>query len=238
MAAKLNEIKNRKPSFSFDNDKLIEDLQVAIGIINKEGLDYTFPHRSLQEYFAASYIERLSEDNKRRIYNKLLGEIDKSFQVLLEKDHFFSLLVEMDFKNIQRFLTLPLVGILLSKLSGVSSADEMSDEFGFLLYEKVFLVSVILLRESSCSDLFKKVIKHDFPIMIVFEEQIKAFLQERSKYSQDLFDRMDEIKASAFSFKSVGPQIVARLSNQLDEIEKSDGEIVDLVIGESVKFSG
>ena len=231
LSAKLDEIKAKKPKFAFDNDKLVEDLQVAIGIINKEGLDFTFPHRSLQEYFAASYIEKLSEENKRRIYGKLLGEIRRSFQVLLEKDHFFSLLVEMDFKNLHRWLTLPLIEELLGKLVGIHDAGSISDEFAFLLYEKVFLVSVILLRDSACSDLFKKVIRHDFPLVIVFENQIKSFLEEKSRFSQEIFERIDEIKRHVLRFKSIGREIVHVLTDQLDEVERSDGEIIDLVAG-------
>jgi predicted NACHT family NTPase len=56
---KLSLIKEKKKNIQFDNSKFINDLQVAIGILNIEGLDYTFPHRSLQEYFAASYIRLL-----------------------------------------------------------------------------------------------------------------------------------------------------------------------------------
>ena len=37
-------------------DDIIYDLSVAISILVQDGTSYVFPHRSLQEYFAASYI--------------------------------------------------------------------------------------------------------------------------------------------------------------------------------------
>ena len=53
----------------------MQDLQVAIGIITQEGTEYTYPHRSLQEYFAASYIASLSEYNKEKIYKKFIRHL-------------------------------------------------------------------------------------------------------------------------------------------------------------------
>ena len=58
---------HRSGNIFFDNDKFINDLQVAIGVLNKEGTDYTFPHRSLQEYFAAIYIASLNDENNKKI---------------------------------------------------------------------------------------------------------------------------------------------------------------------------
>lgn len=89
---KLDFIKSKKKNLKFDNDKFIEDLQIAIGILNKEGLEYTFPHRSLQEYFAALYISKLSQDNKISLYSKLKKNILDDFTLLMSKDHFYGLL--------------------------------------------------------------------------------------------------------------------------------------------------
>lgn len=51
-------------------DELIYDLSVAISIMVLDGTNYVFPHRSLQEYFAASYIANLREDAKKEIYTE------------------------------------------------------------------------------------------------------------------------------------------------------------------------
>lgn len=52
-----------KYDVSFDD--ILYDLSVSIGILIKDGLDYCFPHRSMQEYFTASFIKSLPEDKKK-----------------------------------------------------------------------------------------------------------------------------------------------------------------------------
>jgi hypothetical protein len=92
----------------FDNEKLIIDLQVAIGILNKEGTDYTFPHRSLQEYFAATYILSLNDDNKKVVYRKIIANLtSKSNLNQASRDNFHLLLSELDDRGVIRFGLVP-----------------------------------------------------------------------------------------------------------------------------------
>lgn len=51
-------------------DDIIYDLSVAISILIQDGTSYVFPHRSLQEYFAASYIAHSREEVKEKIYSE------------------------------------------------------------------------------------------------------------------------------------------------------------------------
>lgn len=101
----LNKIKEKKTNINFENNLLIEDLQVAICILYKEGLDFVFPHRSLQEYFASSYIVNLDEKNKIIIYKKILQQLlnEESFNIF-SLDNFYSLLVEQDHIDIKKYL--------------------------------------------------------------------------------------------------------------------------------------
>ena len=43
-------------------------MTVSISIIIIDGIDYTFPHKSLQEYFAAILIKDLSIEQKKKVY--------------------------------------------------------------------------------------------------------------------------------------------------------------------------
>jgi hypothetical protein len=58
-----------------DCEKLVNDLEVAIPILHKDGLEFKYPHRSLQEYFAAVFLSRLDERSKTAIYNTNLKEL-------------------------------------------------------------------------------------------------------------------------------------------------------------------
>lgn len=105
---KLTYIKEKKKSISFDNTKLINDLQVAIGILNKEGTDFAFPHRSLQEYFSALYIAYLSEENKKVIYKKIIDSLSiNEDHRRYSRENFYYLLAELDEKSLIKYALIP-----------------------------------------------------------------------------------------------------------------------------------
>jgi energy-coupling factor transporter ATP-binding protein EcfA2 len=64
----------KKMSVKFHNDDMIYDLSVSIGIWILDGLTYNFPHRSMQEYFAASLISKSEEDIRKMVYSRVLTQ--------------------------------------------------------------------------------------------------------------------------------------------------------------------
>lgn len=115
-----NTIKSKKANLNFDNSKLLLDLQVAIAILNKEGLDYTFPHRSLQEFFAAYYISKLTEANKEKIYKKISMSIGEPSERIrfdgTSREHFYLLLSELDERYVIQYTIIPFLDSIDSKL--------------------------------------------------------------------------------------------------------------------------
>lgn len=67
LVLKLEFIKKKK-GYDFDIEDLIYDLTVNIAIIIIDGLEYKFPHRSLQEYFIALLISQINSNKKSEIY--------------------------------------------------------------------------------------------------------------------------------------------------------------------------
>jgi hypothetical protein len=93
LVTKLNDIKS-KLGLSCNTEKLIQDLTLAIAIIIIDGIEYRFPHKSLQEYFCASLIQEQSIESKERIYtNKLQLQIAKSYG---GNENFWNLCFELD----------------------------------------------------------------------------------------------------------------------------------------------
>ena len=86
----FEEIK-KKLSVKFDNDDMIYDLSVSIGIWVLDGLAYNFPHRSMQEYFAASLISQSEEDIKKMVYSNVMTR-----KYGYDGFNFWSLCQEMD----------------------------------------------------------------------------------------------------------------------------------------------
>jgi predicted NACHT family NTPase len=66
---------NKNSSFTFESDLLIEDLGISISILLQDGLEYKFPHRSMQEFFAAKFISNLKTEKKENIYLEKLPAI-------------------------------------------------------------------------------------------------------------------------------------------------------------------
>ncbi|HSV77008.1 MAG TPA: NACHT domain-containing protein [Bacteroidales bacterium] len=65
----LLEIKN-KLNLQCDINDLVYDLTVSIAIIIIDGIEFTFPHKSLQEYFCALLIKDLTLEQKQKTYQE------------------------------------------------------------------------------------------------------------------------------------------------------------------------
>lgn len=87
--SELTDIRQRL-GLNYNNDDLIYDLTVAISILLQDGLDYIFPHRSMQEYFAAQLIVSLPEEIRvRKVY-------DNRFFMESTNQNLWSLCMEMN----------------------------------------------------------------------------------------------------------------------------------------------
>lgn len=73
---------------------LMEDLTVAISIIMIDGLEYKFPHKSLQEYFTALLIKEQSEEDKKEIYSNKLNQLSR--HTFDGNENFWNLCQELD----------------------------------------------------------------------------------------------------------------------------------------------
>jgi guanylate kinase len=116
----------------FSNDELLYDLKVSIGILTQDGLDITFPHRSLQEYFAALFVTSLADSNKQKVYTRLYDALLKLFEDSSISDdylNFYSLLCEMDKNNFLKQLIIPLLNEIQNKIPLLKEDSEVINFF-------------------------------------------------------------------------------------------------------------
>jgi len=229
LSDKLDVIKSKKKNLDFNNDKIIDDLQVAIGILNKEGLDYTFPHRSLQEYFAALYISKLSQENKTILYKKLLTDIEKNYTSLMHKDHFFGLLAEMDYKDLSTHVSIPLIEQVFGKLR---KTDELSDELVYEVYGKLLLPFYVLLKTPEIhSDIHNEVLDKDVRYIFIGKSKNEFKLPKDRNNGPEVFKEMNMslMKEKILNFKNCGERIISSFKLNIKEAEKSDEEIIGLI---------
>lgn len=224
LESKLTFIKEKKKSLSFDNQKVIEDLQVAIGILNKEGVEYTFPHRSLQEFFAANYISSLSDSNKKSIYSKIKSTIDKRWLYLIDNHHFLSLLAEQDYKSIILLLALPILTNEFKRAQNVSN-DNYGEMYDIIC--KVFLTAAHLLQpELREETIHKEFCKDHRPRIIIMGGSKEYFTLpqlEKERITEN------DIKQSLTLIKQNSDKWFFDIKKNIEEQEKSDSDIIDLI---------
>jgi len=122
----LRRVKN-STDFDFKVDDLIYDLRTSISILVLDGFEYYFPHRSMQEYFTALFINKLPTDKKHRAYKNLAIILQES-----STDHsfnFWSLCFEMDETIFVSNFLIPQLKKIYKKLEGKQKKDLLDSYF-------------------------------------------------------------------------------------------------------------
>lgn len=222
----LNKIKAKKSNLTFDNDKIISDLKVAIGILNNEGLDYTFPHRSLQEYFAALYISNITDANKIIFYRQLYQRIINNLMIISSKSHFFGLLGELDYDSLATNIIIPMLERIYQDVQQTTTNDKSS---AFNNYGKlVITMRPFLILSSEGQKLMNEMeVNRDFVIL-----GMKPYGYD---YPSDYYntlpgkEAMGLFKKSIDRFKSDGRAFIDALRNSIQANEDSDTNIIKMI---------
>ena len=135
LATLLNTIKNKK-NYAFETKKLIYDLNVNLGLLQLDGLDYQFPHRSLQEYFAAKLISEQSEPVKKKIYG-IKFKFSNRHIINSNKHNFYELCNELDSLYFKEYFVLKNLKLIIKKLNGEDNIERLRKYFKFFDYKYV-----------------------------------------------------------------------------------------------------
>lgn len=100
--------KEKYENIVFTVDDFVEDLTLSVCMLVKEGLEYRFSHRSFQEYFAAWYTCKLTDD----VQSKLLTNWIKESNVFT--DSYFSMLFNMQGEKVNKIILSPGIKELLT----------------------------------------------------------------------------------------------------------------------------
>jgi hypothetical protein len=189
--SKLDIIKEKK-DLKFNTQDLENDLVIGIGILSKEGSKILFPHRTLQEYFAISYIARLSKESKIKAYTKMRSFFFNKKEVG-DLSGFYTMLMEIDFCNAAEYFLIPLLNELKEfnqQKLGTSQEDD----------ENRFFRSLDMLR------LFKF---DDFLLDELFERgtSLHKKMSLAKKYDAEVTDVMSQIKTTKRKLKAVREEL-------------------------------
>lgn len=217
---KFKFIKEKKKNINFDNDKLINDLQVAIGILNKEGTDYTFPHRSLQEYFAAIYIYSLNDANKKIVYQKIINLFtDKKKFRQTSRDNFHLLLSELDDKNVIKYALIPFFEKFINELNLEEKKYKVIID-NFLSLHSVFEAFSFILKSNETFEANEN-----------FSKQFHNYshsVRDLNPGSKDWEKKMDAYREK-LAFEDINPF----LKSFIPKLEKKKQELSDYLINEN-----
>lgn len=220
---KLNIIKEKKKNLEFDNDHLVEDLQVAIGILNKEGLDYTFPHRSLQEYFSANYISNLSYQNKELIFKKIKSIIEKEYIYLIHNQNFLTLLGEQDYNSMMRLVAIPMLESIFENLDSKKRLN-LNQKYDIVC--KTFLTGLELMQPELRKELIhKEFCENNRPKMILIGENNNNFVFPKE---QNIINKKD-VDKSIELIKNRKKVWIDDIKKNISEQEQSDADIIDII---------
>ncbi|MCJ8210823.1 NACHT domain-containing protein [Mucilaginibacter sp. RS28] len=226
----FNKIKEIKRTLTFENDYLLDDFTVAICILQKEGLDYTFPHRSLQEYFASLYVVSLGDKQKNEAYSKIFLSL-KSFDIieLFTKDNFFSLLVEQDQIGVIKSLTIPFLEHTNDTLKSIANYSKCEGILTSLQYYLVVTHSNLFIL----SDLLTKLKEYSQHRVRYIQDHI-VLTQKKGKINRKVSPGgVEKIKQLNETYgkdiKSRLPKAIRLLKIYLSEEIKSDSFIIDLI---------
>lgn len=133
LKSSLSKIKSNL-GLEVDVDNLVYDLHVSLSILILDGVNYTFPHKSLQEYFAALLIKELNEDQKKEVYEKKFAELKSN--TTGGNLNFFRLCFENDKVSFSKYVILPNAKKLITSIdrtSEISLAKTYLEFFGLTI---------------------------------------------------------------------------------------------------------
>lgn len=97
-----------KSDIKFENQKVLKDLSSAVALWIEDNGQYSFAHRSLQEYFASLFVKQMTLEGKKMVYEKILSRFNRN-NIFFETGNFLSLLEEMDELEFNKLYHLPLL---------------------------------------------------------------------------------------------------------------------------------
>jgi len=107
--------------FEFDPEHYLDDLLRAVCVLVRDGLQYTYTHRSFQEYYAARFLLHADSVRRGRAYGRVVGEGQTS--LVLE------LMWEMQREVVENELLIPTLIKLRQAMEGTISQEAKAAEF-------------------------------------------------------------------------------------------------------------
>lgn len=138
----LSQAKGKLNRIKFMVEDFLEDLTQSVCMLVKEGLIYRFSHRSFQEYFAAWYTCKLTDDIQSKL---LLSWIKESDSVL--SDSYFMMLYDLQSDKVNKIILCPII----KEVKNNYTTYGFTVEFLRMMFSGVSVTKRILRKEEKYS---------------------------------------------------------------------------------------
>jgi len=150
----IKDAKERTNKNKFRIEDFQEDLKSSVCMLIQEGLNYRFSHRSFQEYFAAWYTCKLSDN----IQEKLLASWIKESDYVYNIDSFFTILFNMQSEKVNRIVFVPALKQLKSEYDKHGFTIELLTK----LFKGISVRYLVSASDESNSYAISLRVKHDY----------------------------------------------------------------------------
>jgi hypothetical protein len=131
-------------------DKYFNDVVKITCLLVKDGSEYQFLHKSIQEYFAARYIRRLPEEKAQEFYQRILESPSRIAQL----SHSIDFLYDIDSYRAYKYFALP--SLTAAFFNSDKRWSELSDisMSGSLVLQILFDVPAVMALPTTQEDIF------------------------------------------------------------------------------------
>jgi len=132
-----------------DSTDMLYDLTTSIGIMIEEGNRFTFPHRSLQEYFCALFIHDLPDNKKDQVYEKYRSLLMSNSNY--GEYNFWEICSEVDTFSFNSLFAIKSISYILDEFKKSSSFVSLFKMFDFILepIDEMEIMGGILLEKNA-----------------------------------------------------------------------------------------
>ncbi len=118
LSSYITQAKERIDNLTFKTSHYIEDLETNVPLLVKEGVNYRWSHKSIQDFFTAEFID--SDTNKVEILETIFESFDSNFLNIL---YFY---FELDYKTFKNVIIKNVVQLLVD---GFQNTNHMVNEY-------------------------------------------------------------------------------------------------------------
>lgn len=203
----LQQAKEKLNRIKFSVEDVEEDLTLSVCMLVKEGLMYRFAHRSFQEYFAAWYTCKITDDIQAKLLSSWIKESDSVLS-----DSYFQMLFDLQSEKVNKIVLCP----ILSEIRKIYNEKGFTLELLYELFEGIkitkrnidnsyqYNMSLTIKNQYLCYGLLLNNRLNEYPYVVSQYDKEKELYEKIEKYLvKDTNGKVKNISRFSMTFEEV-----------------------------------